>query len=274
MTAALHPPEASHQVRPRAVAQFGALSRRALLGTLRQGPLLLPPLLFPLIFVAINAASFDKSLPLLQTVYPGLDSFLTFTLAAAIIQAVLFGSVQAATDLATDIEQGFFERLIASPVSRPAIVVSRLVGATAIGAAEALFFCVLLSLFGATIASGVAGVVVLTASGALVALAFGSILAGLAIRTGSAEATQSTFPLVFVLLFTSSAFFPRETFSGWFRTVADWNPISYLAEGMRDLVITGWSPWAAVRALVIPALIAVAGVGFALLALRRRLAAS
>jgi ABC-2 type transport system permease protein len=270
MTAAV----ASHEARPSAIPQFLALSKRALLGTLRQGPLLLPPMLFPLIFVAINVSSFENSLPLLQRVYPGLDSFLTFAVASTIIQAVLFGSVQAATDLATDIEQGFFERMVASPVSRPAIVVSRLVGAAAIGAFEALFFCVLLSLFGADIHSGPAGVAVLVLSGALIALAFGSLLAGLAISSGSAEATQSTFPLVFILLFTSSAFFPRETFSGWFRTLADWNPLSHLVEGMRDLVIDGWSMSAVQRAVLIPAAVSAVGIGLALLALRRRLAQS
>ena len=64
--------------------------------------------------------------------------------------------------------------------------------------------------------------------------------AGAAHRLGRGRA--GTFPLFFALLFFSSAFFPRETMTGWFKTVADLNPISYLVEAMRDLVIEGVEP--------------------------------
>ena len=77
---------------------------------------------------------------------------------------------------------------------------------------------------------------------ALMAVAVSGLGIILALRTGSAEAVQGTFPLFFVLLFFSSAFFPRETMTGWFKAVADVNPISYLVEAMRDLVIDGIAP--------------------------------
>jgi ABC-2 type transport system permease protein len=262
-------------VRPRVLAQVGALSRRSVVGLLREFPLLLPGILFPLVFVAINAGSFTKSLPLLQACcYPELDSFVTFTLASSVVQGVLFGSVQGATGLATDIEQGFFERMLASPVNRTAILVSRLAGAAFLGALQASLFAVVLTVFGARVSAGLAGYAVLVVSGALIALGFGALLAAMAIKTGSAEAVQSTFPLAFVLLFASSAFFPRETMTGWFRTLADWNPLSHITEGLRDLVIDGWSWSAALNALDLPLGITAVGVVLALVALRRRLAAS
>jgi ABC-2 type transport system permease protein len=262
-------------LRPRTMPQVIALSRRSVVGLLRELPLLLPGILFPLVFVAINAGSFSKSLPLLnQCCYPELDSFVTFTLASSVVQGVLFGSVQGATGLATDIEQGFFERMIASPVNRVAILVSRLAGAAFLGALQAVAFAVILTIFGARVAAGVPGYLVIVLSGALIALGFGALLAAMAIKTGSAEAVQSTFPLAFVLLFASSAFFPRETMSGWFRTLADWNPLSHITEGLRELVINGWSTSGALNAIDLPIGIAVVGIALALVALRRRLAAS
>ena len=63
----------------------------------------------------------------------------------------------------------------------------------------------------------------------------------MALRTGSGEAVQGMFPLFFVLLFLSSMKLPRNLIqTDWFRAVATWNPVSYLIEGIRSLLITGW----------------------------------
>jgi ABC-2 type transport system permease protein len=98
-------------------------------------------------------------------------------------------------------------------------------------------------------------------------------MSSVAIRTGSAEAVQGAFPLLFVLLFFSSAFFPRETMSGAYKRIADINPISYLVEGLRSLVLDGFSFSAVVRSLLVPALLCLAAILFALKELRRKLAA-
>lgn len=259
---------------PKPVAQFLALSKRAINGSMRQLPLMIPSIIFPLFFVAINTASFNKSLPLLQaTAYPKLTSFLTFTLAATVVQGVMFGCVAGATDMAVDIEQGFFERMIASPASRMSIIVARLAGSTVIGAVQGTIFTLLLMAFGARLAGGVGAFVVLIVSSGLLALAFGGLMSAIAIKTGSAEVVQSSFPIVFILLFASSAFFPRQTMRGVFKTIAGWNPISPVVEGLRELIINGWSSSAALKAIVIP--LAFAAVAFALAAwaLQKRLEA-
>jgi ABC-2 type transport system permease protein len=259
---------------PKALAQFVALAKRAINGSIRQLPLLLPSMIFPLFFVAINTASFEKSLPLLRANgYPKLMSFLTFTLAATVVQGVLFGCVSGATDLATDIEQGFFERMIAAPASRVAIIVARLAGSTFIGVLQGTFFTLILMAFGARIASGFAGFLILIVSSGLLALGFGGLLSSIAIRTGSAEVVQSSFPIVFVLLFASSAFFPRETMRGVFKTIAGWNPVSPVVEGLRELIINGWSSSAALKAVLIPAAFAVFTFALAARSLKKRLEA-
>ncbi len=95
----------------------------------------------------------------------------------------------------------------------------------------------------------------------------------MAIKTGSSEAVQGAFPLLFIALFFSSAFFPRETMSGIYARLADINPISHLVEGMRDLTIEGLSASAVLRAIVIPAIMAVLTVSLSLRSLTKRLGA-
>ena len=75
----------------------------------------------------------------------------------------------------------------------------------------------------------------------LVGVAFGAVGLLMALRTGSSEAVQGLFPLMFVVFFLSSINLPRNLIeTDWFRAIATYNPVSYLIEGIRSLVITGW----------------------------------
>ena len=265
MTAALAP----H--RPNAARQSLVLSRRAVLSIVRQPQVVFPSLFFPLFFAALNSAAFDRitaAQPAFAAQYP---SFLDFLLPATVLQGVLFGSTQAGTEMANDIEMGFFDRLLASPVSRTSILVGRLAGGAALGAAQAVFFTVVLVLFGAQV-TGISAVLVLVVCSALLAIGIGGFGVVLGIRTGSAEAVQGAFPLIFVLMFTSSAFFPRELMSGWYETLATYNPISWILEALRELLTVGWSTTDAVVAVVTSSGVAALAIVVALRALRRRLA--
>jgi ABC-2 type transport system permease protein len=93
------------------------------------------------------------------------------------------------------------------------------------------------------------------------------------LKTGSSEAVQGSFPLLFIALFFSSAFFPRETMQGAYRAIANANPISYWVEGLRGLVIEGFSAANMAKALLIPVGIGIVSVAIALRALAGRLAA-
>ena len=84
--------------------------------------------------------------------------------------------------------------------------------------------------------------------GAIVALAFGALGAWLAYRTGSGETIQALFPVLFVFLFISSMNTPRNLIGvDWFRIAATLNPVSYMIEAVRSLIITGWD-WRGARA--------------------------
>lgn len=255
MTATVTGPVTMARTRSITWRQYRTMSKRSILAIARQPALVLPSLIFPLFFAALGTSSFNRATGLPG--FPQVDSYLDFALAGTIVQGILFGSTTGAAALATDIETGFFDRLLASPASRLSVLVGRLAGASAFGAFQTAVFTLLLLPFGVSIKSGIAGFTVMLIGGALTGLAFGALLAAMALRTGSSEAVQGTFPLLFILLFFSSAFFPRETMSGIYATIADVNPVSYLVEGLRSLVIEGWSATAVAEAVAIPAAIAV-----------------
>lgn len=252
-------------------SQTMAMSKRSIIAFVRQPALVIPALIFPLFFAALGSSSFGRAVRLPD--FPEVDTFLDFALAGSIIQGVLFGSVTGGSALAADIEHGFFDRLLATPTSRVSILVGRLAGAAAFGAFQSLFFIVVLMPFGVTIKSGVVGVVVIVLCGGLTGVSIGGFAAAMALKTGSSEAVQGSFPLLFIALFFSSTFFPRQTMQGAYKTIANINPISHLVEGVRGLVIDGLTARHVAAALLIPIAIGVVSIALALRTLRSRLAA-
>jgi ABC-2 type transport system permease protein len=120
--------------------------------------------------------------------------------------------------------------------------------------------------------AGVGGVATLLVLAMLIALAFASLGAFVGLRTGSGETVQGVFPLLFVLVFLSSNALPRELIEqDWFRSIATVNPVSYLFEGLRSLVIFGWDAQALELGFGFALGIAVLGVLGASSALRTRL---
>jgi ABC-2 type transport system permease protein len=228
-----------------------AIARRSTLRTLRQPAVIVSALLFPMLFFSINANGLEAASRI-----PGFpaESYLDFAFAFPLIQASLFGAVTAGAELARDIESGFFDRLLLTPMRPVALLGGMLAGVVALGLLQGVVFITVGLLMGVDISSGVGGMFVIVLLTVLVALGFGGIGAILAIRTGSVEAVESAFPLFFVAIFMSSINLPRDLIEqDWFRFIATVNPISYLVEGIRSLVITGWDA----RALLL-------GFGFAL----------
>jgi ABC-2 type transport system permease protein len=162
-------------------------------------------------------------------------------LAGAMIQSALLASNSGGIALAVDIEMGFTDRLFAAPVPRFAIVLGRLAATAALGAFSAVWFIGVGLIFGAHFQDGVPGIVLMIALVTLSAVALGGIGAAIALRTGSASVVQGLFPLVFVILFLSSAFFPTSLILEPAKTIAQYNPISFIVEAIRDPVISSLS---------------------------------
>jgi ABC-2 type transport system permease protein len=249
-------------------AQIAQLARRSVLRTLRQPAQVVPTVVFPLLLLAINAAGLDAA-----TMLPGFpsDSYVDFAMAFAFMQGALFTMINAGTDLARDVESGFLSRLALTPMRRAALLVGQLAGVMAVSLLAAVVYLVVGLVAGVTVVTGAGGVVVLFALAMLIGLAFASLGACIGLRFGSAEAVQGFFPLVFVTLFLSSASLPRELIEqDWFRTVATWNPVSYLVEGVRSLFVIGWDADALALGFGIAAVAAALGIAGAARALRSR----
>jgi ABC-2 type transport system permease protein len=219
-------------------AHYLALSRRSIFSTLRQPTAVIPSLLFPLLFLALNSAALGEAITLPG--FPQVDSFLQFAFATTVVQGTLFGSIAAGTDIANDIENGFFERLIAAPASRASLLVGRLAGSATFAFVQAWLFYFVATIFGLEVEGGVLGMLGLSIVCSILAAGVGAIAVSFGLRTGSTEAVQGSFPLLFALLFLSSAFFPRSLMTGWFQDVANLNPFSHLIEALREQVIGGF----------------------------------
>lgn len=250
-------------------AQYLALSRRSILGTIRTPIAIFPPLIFPLIFLALNSAALDRSTQLPG--FPEVDSFLQFMFATTIVQGTLFGSIAAGSAMATDIEGGFFERLLAAPTSRGSILVGRLAGVAAFAFFQAWFFFLVATPFGLDVKAGLPGMIAVSLVCSILAAGLGALSVAMGLKTGSAEAVQGSFPLLFALMFLSSAFFPRTLMTGWFAAVADANPFSHLVEGLRHQVINGFDLLEIGKAAGVAGSFFVMGLLLSGLALRGRL---
>ncbi len=245
-----------------------ALGRRSLSTQFRRAQLLMPTFVLPLMLLAIIASGTSAARGLKG--FPNVDAYISFVVPGTIIQGALLVGLTSGTALAGDIEFGFFDRLLAAPVPRVALILGRLVGTMVLGALQCAFFLLVAMIFGARYPGGPLAVLAVLVLAPLTAAAIGGIAASIALRTGSLSLLQSIFPLMFVLLFTSPAFFPRDLLSPTLHDLSAFNPLTYIVESVRGLLLDDptAAPWEGAVAAVG---LAVATTGLATFALRDRL---
>jgi ABC-2 type transport system permease protein len=248
-----------------------ALGLRSIRQTFRRPQLISPIVIFPTLLLALQTGGAGGAVNLPG--FPPVQSFLQFMLAGAMMQSLMLAGNSGGIALAVDIEMGFTDRLFAAPIPRFAIVLGRLAGTAALGLFASLWFLAIGLIFGVTIEGGVAGALLAIALVTASALAIGGIGAAIALRTGSASVVQGLFPLVFVVLFLSSAFFPQDLMIEPAKTIALYNPLSFVVEGIREPMISGIEAGDTMRAVLAILGIVVAGLVLSSRALRHRLRA-
>jgi ABC-2 type transport system permease protein len=249
--------------------QVRSLATRSILRTLRQPAMIVPSIVFPLFLLAVNSAGLDAA-----TRIPGFptDSYITFVLAFPFVQGALFATMNSGQLLAEDIENGFFNRLALTPMRGSALIAGSLGGLLVVGLLQGFVYLAVGLAAGAHIEAGIGGVPVLLLLSIVISIGFGGIGMFMAIRSGSGEVVQGTFPLLFVLLFFSSTTLPRNLMEhDWFRAIATANPVSYLVEGIRSLLIIGWDVQALELAFGIALALVAGSITIASLALKNRL---
>jgi ABC-2 type transport system permease protein len=245
-----------------------ALGRRSVKQTLRRPQLAAPLIIFPTALLAIQTAGAGRAVDLAG--FPPVENFLSFMLAGAMVQSTLMTGNSGAISLAIDIEMGFTDRLFAAPISRYAVVLGRLIATAMLGAFIAVFFIALGLIFGAEIKEGVPAVIWIVVLVAAASLGFGAIAAAIALRSNNASVVQGIFPLLFVILFVSDAFFPANLMLEPAAGIAEYNPLSFIVDGIRGPIIAGWDGTEQLKAIASVLGIGLLGLYLCKLALRGR----
>ncbi|MGB2695576.1 MAG: ABC transporter permease [Dehalococcoidia bacterium] len=214
------------------------LTIRALRETLRQPAVEITNIFIPMFFFAVTVGAIGG----VSARAFGVTNFLGFQMPVAVLQAVAGASGSAGLGTVTDIERGYFDKLLLTPTPRLSLVLGRL-GADCVRSMALTAIIVIAGLLtGSGMESGVGGALLIVAMGGLFGLAYAGIGMAIALRTGSAQAAQAGFLVFFPLLFLSPALAPKENFAPWLEFLATINPITYVLQGMRGLVLDGWDP--------------------------------
>jgi ABC-2 type transport system permease protein len=224
------------------VHQSWILGRRALREALRTPDSLIPTLFIPIFFLVVNTGQAGKVFPD-DTPFLDGQTYAAFQLPVSLLLAASFGS--AALYLVEEIEGGYFDKLRAAPISRSAIVLGRLYAEFFKSIAISTAMIVIAFAFGVRIQSGFLGYLLLMLMISLWAVVFSGFMQLIALKTRSAAATNAGGLIFFPLLFLTPNFVPRSMLTRPMEVAATFNPVTYLMEAIRSLVISGFD-WEAI----------------------------
>ncbi len=206
--------------------------------TVRNPALVAQGMVFPLFILAFNIGGLD-----LATSLPGFptENYITFGLALTFAYCGIYAVTVAGTQLGEDVKTGFVRRMTLTPMRGSVLLLAQLGGVVVFAVVQAVIFLLIGLAAGARVEAGPAGAVLIVALAALFSVAFGALGLMVALVTRSSEAIQAIFPLFMAAIFFSSVGLPRELIqTDWFQTVATYNPVSYLIEAPRSLLVDGW----------------------------------
>jgi ABC-2 type transport system permease protein len=213
------------------------LSRRAVREVIRLPEATIPTLFIPLFFLAVNIGQVSKTFPSTTPFLHG-QEYVGFQLPVSLMFAVCTATSGLA--LVTEIDGGYFDKLLVAPIRRSSIIFGRLAADLVRGlVVSALVLAVALAL-GAQMRSGVGGALVLIVLAALWGVAYAGIGMLVALRSRNVQATNASFLVFFPLLFLTPNFVPFEFLTPLMEALARANPVSYVIEGLRSLVLEGW----------------------------------
>ncbi|HEY5488238.1 MAG TPA: ABC transporter permease [Candidatus Limnocylindrales bacterium] len=239
------------------------VARRSLRAASREPAAVIPSLIIPIFFFAVNVGSLGG----VANAMIGLD-YTAFQLPVAVIFAVT--GVSRANALVADISSGYFERLLLTPINRLALLLGMMVADFVLVVLLCLPVLAMGFIVGVSFATGIVGMVAFVLLSAIWGVAFTGFPYAVALRTGNPGAVAASFILFFPFAFLTTAYVPREALTGWLATVAAINPVTYVLEGLRSLVMTGWDFGPLLGGAVATMIVGTISIGLALAALRRR----
>ncbi|MGH8835130.1 MAG: ABC transporter permease, partial [Actinomycetes bacterium] len=222
--------------------QANVLGGRALREAWRTPEALAPTIFIPVFFLVVNFGQAGKIFPSDSTEFLHGQTYAAFQLPISLLLAASFGT--AALYLVEEIEGGYFDKLRAAPVARTALVSGRLLaeGVKSVGITAVLVVIALP--LGVSIASGLVGFLLLLVLTSLWAVVFSGFMQLIALKTRSAAATNSGGLVFFPLLFLTPNFVPRDMLTRPMEIAATLNPVTYVMEALRSLILEdlSWTP--------------------------------
>jgi ABC-2 type transport system permease protein len=241
------------------------IAGRALRALPRDVEAVVPPVFIALFFFVVNIGTLQK---LTERNIAGFD-FKAFMMSTAILLGVT--GVSRAPAVVLDVQNGYFDRLLLSPVRRLAILLGHMLADVAVACALTVPIVILGFVLGVRFEAGPLGVVVFVLLAALWSLAFAGFGYAIALKTGNPAAVNTSFLLFFPFLFLTSSYVPRSELNGWLDAVARWNPVTYLLEGLRSVSMRGWQWDELGQAVLAIAVVAAVSMSLCFAALRGRL---
>lgn len=224
----------------------------------------IPALIVPVFFFVVNIGSLQK---ITEAAQPGFD-FKAFQLPVAIIFAVT--GISRASTLVIDIQDGYFNRMLMTPMNRRALLLGLMVADFVLVCALSIPVIILGLAVGVRFETGPLGILVFI----LVAGAWGLVFTGfpyaIALKTGSPAAVNSSFILFFPFAFLTTSFVPMEALTGWLATIAKYNPVTYILEALRSLLMVGWDATALAQGIGAILAVGIVSQSLAFAALRGR----
>jgi ABC-2 type transport system permease protein len=247
-----------------AIRDVVSVAGRALRSVPRELESVIPPIFIAVFFFIVNIGTLQH---LTENNIHGFD-IKAFMLPTGVLIGVT--GVSRAGALVLDIQNGYFDRLLLTPVRRIAILVGHMVADVAIACALTIPILILGLALGVHIEAGPIGVLMFIVMAGFWSLAFAGFGYAIALKTGNPAAVNSSFLLFFPFLFMTSSYVPRAQLNGWLKTVAAWNPVTYVLEGQRSLVTQGWEWGSLAKALVAISIVGAISMSMCFAALRGR----
>jgi len=213
------------------------LGRRAVREIARYPEATIPALFIPLFFLAVNIGQVSETFPDTTPFLNG-QGYVAFQLPVSLMFAV--ATATSGLALVTEIDNGYFDKLLAAPIRRSSIIFGRLTADLVRGLLGSAVVLLAGLALGAHMESGVLGAVVLVVMAALFGVGYAGFGVLVALRTRNVQATNTSFLLFFPLLFLTPNFVPFDRLTPLMEALARVNPVSYVIVGLRSLVIDGW----------------------------------
>lgn len=250
------------------LAQVSMMTWRTVLITLRTPSVIIPSLIISVFFLVVYEATLGDA----SNFLPGLggNNYIAFILPLSIVSAALSGAGSAGQNIVRDIENGYFDKLSLTPLSRGALILGPMIAGALVLVLQTTLVTLVGLLMGLDSATGFGGIAAVLGYALLLGVAFSGFTVGIALRSGNAAATQGASFLFFPLTFLTATFVPVDLLSGWIQTAAIYNPITYVLEAMRSLLLNGWEVEVLLRGVSSIVLLALITYAFALLSLRAR----